>query len=41
MTIDRRTLIKTGAALAASALGAPAFSQPRAKVSETTKTRLA
>ena len=32
MTIDRRTFMKTGAALSAAALGAPAIAQPRAKV---------
>jgi NitT/TauT family transport system substrate-binding protein len=32
MTIDRRTFIKTGAALGAAALGAPALAQQRAKV---------
>jgi NitT/TauT family transport system substrate-binding protein len=32
MSIDRRTFMKTGAALGAAALGAPAIAQPRAKV---------
>jgi len=32
MTFDRRTFIKTGAALGATALGAPAIAQQRAKV---------
>jgi len=32
MTFDRRTFIKTGAALGAAALGAPAIAQQRAKV---------
>ena len=32
MTFDRRTFIKTGAALSAAALGAPAIAQQRAKV---------
>jgi len=32
MTIDRRTVLKGGAALAAGALGMPALAQPRAKV---------
>ena len=32
MTFDRRTFIKTGAALGVTALGAPAIAQQRAKV---------